>query len=201
VVVCLLAASWSASAGERSFTEKDGVVAMEAEHFTTQRGYSIVENSKASGGKAVRVGASGTLQFRITLKTAGKWYIWIRAYADGHTNNGLFLNLDGKALRAPKDHRHKGVRAIYLRKRVWSWKPEWQGRHSHAGPVTMEASAGQHVLTVLKRKTERPIIDKLVLTRAAEAPTGMGPAETPTGEEKKQGPGKPSGSAAKGGEK
>jgi hypothetical protein len=65
-----------------------------------------------------------------------------------------------------------GADSIYLRKHPvdFSWRPEWQGpgEGNHAGPITIEiAQPGLHRIALVARKTERPTLDKIVLTRRA----------------------------------
>ncbi|NCD23931.1 MAG: hypothetical protein EOL90_13490, partial [Spartobacteria bacterium] len=151
--------------------EVNGVVSMEAESYTSQLGYVRVGNANASGGAAMRAdgGSDSKLDFRFTVQQAGTWYVWVRAYATADVNNGFRLGLDGAV---------KGD--IYLKKIGWSWTPEWLRGESHSGPVTVTLSAGTHTLSILKRKVENPLLDKIVLTRTATPPSGLGPAATGT---------------------
>ncbi|MGD9611966.1 MAG: BACON domain-containing carbohydrate-binding protein [Kiritimatiellia bacterium] len=152
--------------------EVNGVVSMEAENYTAQTGYARVASSETSGGAGMRaVGAEGSnLDFKFSVQQAGTWYFWVRANATADVNNGFRLALDGS------------VRGdVYLKKIGWSWTPEWLTGHSHAGPITLNLTAGTHTLSILKRKVENPLLDKIVLTRSATAPTGLGPATTGTG--------------------
>jgi len=169
-----------AAAHAATFTEQSGVVSMEAENYTTQTGYAEVSDSGASGGVAMRVGSSGSLNFEITLTTGGRWYIWVRTYATDSESNGLYIDLDGTSVRAPSDHPLAGTADIYLKKVGWSWQPEWQGDGSgnHEGPITMDTTAGTHTLSVKKRKSEQPLVDKIVLTTTDSPPSDMGPPET-----------------------
>ena len=149
--------------------EVNGVVSMEAESYTSQTGYARHANGDASGGAAMRADGAdnSSLNFQFTVQQAGTWYVWIRAYATADVNNGYRLGLDNAVLGD-----------IYLKKIGWSWLPEWLNGESHAGPVTITLTAGSHVLKVLKRKIENPLIDKIVLTRSAAAPMEYGPAAT-----------------------
>jgi hypothetical protein len=81
-----------------------------------------------------------------------------------------------------------GTDVLYLRKHAsaYSWKPEWQGpgEGRHQGPVTINIpTAGLHHLALVARRGERPLVDKLVLTRDS-APeftsdgTALGPRQT-----------------------
>ena len=163
------------------FTENNGVVSMEAEHFSSQNGYGEYANTGASGSSVMRAdgGGGSSLDFQFTVQQGGTWYIWIRANANANENNGMYLNLDGAPLKAPAGHSLAGARDIYLVKSGWSWQQQWLIGLTHAGPVTMELTPGQHVLSILKRKMENPLIDKIVLTKTGAPPSGYGPTETP----------------------
>lgn len=172
------------SSSETEFYEQNGIVSMEAENYTSQEGYSIVYRSDASGTQAMKVGTDGSLNYSITLNTAGTWYIWIRTHATTADNNGIYLKLDGETLTAPESNPYAGVEDIYLTKYGWSWKPEWKGPGDgeHEGPITMTVSAGRHILSICKRKMEDPLIDKILLTLTDSVPgdDSFGPDETTT---------------------
>jgi hypothetical protein len=157
-----------------SFEEKNGVVSMEAENFKSQVGYSVVGNAQASASKVMQVGGGGSLNFEFDVKTPGTWYVWIRTYATTSEDNGIHLKVNNSELR-----HSRGTSDIYLKKGVWSWEPEWQfGESSHSGPIRANFVAGKNTLSILKRKVERPLIDKIVLTRTNQPPSGFGPPET-----------------------
>ncbi len=164
------------------FCEVNGEVVMEAEHFWGQTGYTSIARSDASGGTAMQVGASGVLHFEFWLATGGTWHFWPRTLAPDAESNGMYVDLDGITIRAPATSSYAGAADIYVQKSssAWYWEPKWQGPGSGQveGPVTFEASAGSHVLTIRKRKMERPLIDKVVLTTGNTPPSGLGPAET-----------------------
>jgi hypothetical protein len=70
---------------------------------------------------------------------------------------------------------------------AWNWVPEWLPTHAqeksglrHVGPVVMALNPGIHTLTIVKRKRERPLIDKVVLTIAGAPPEGFGPSASAT---------------------
>lgn len=165
------------------FCEEGEVVVMEAESYSAQEGYAAVARTDASGGTAMQVGDSGSLDFEVFLTTPGVYFFWIRTLASDAESNGIYVALDGELIEAPPENPYAGVTDIYLKKSAtqWFWDPAWQGAGSGAvqGPVTFVASAGQHTLSIRKRKMERPLIDKIVLTVADEIPTSLGPAETP----------------------
>jgi hypothetical protein len=161
------------------FVERNGVVSMEAENFTSQTGYQLFGSAGSSGGQVMKVVAgSGSLNFEFTVWQGGLWYIWVLTHATHVENNGMYLGLDGGMLSAPSWHPMAGATDIYLKKSGWSWTPLWLKGHSYAGPITADLTPGKHVLSVIKRKMENPLIDKIVLTRINQPPAGLGPAET-----------------------
>jgi hypothetical protein len=159
-----------------SFVEKNGIISMEAENFKSQVGYSVVGDSQASGGKVMQAGGGGSLNFEFDVTTPGKWYVWIRTFATTSEDNGMYLRVNNSDLR-----HSSGINDIYLEKGAWSWTPEWLfGESDHKGPITANFTSGTNTLSITKRKIERPLIDKIVLTRSNQPPAGFGPAETTT---------------------
>jgi len=147
---------------------------MEAEHYKSQTGYSLYSNSEASGGKIMQVGAGGSLNFEFNITNPGTWYLWIRTHVTDSNNNGMYIKLNGSDLR-----HSSGINDIYLSKNGWSWMPEWLfGESDHNGPISFRLNSGKNTISITKRKIEQPIIDKIVLTRTNNPPTGFGPAET-----------------------
>ncbi len=172
------AGSAGSGGGSAGAPPKDELCVVEAENYTSQNGYTKVNQSGASGGAAMQVGGSGSLNFDFDFKTGGRYYIWLRTLAADSENNGLFISLDGKRIEAPSGHPQAGVSDIYLKKSGnWQWEPEWQGSSGHSGPITFDATPGKHSLSIEKRKIERPLIDKLVINKSSSPPSGTGPAE------------------------
>ncbi len=147
---------------------------MEAEHFTSQNGFLTLTRSDASGNKVVQISSSGAkVNYEINVTQGGSWYLWIRTYASGSANNGMYVELNGAKIN------NGSVSDIYLKKGVWSWEPEWLfGESSHQGPIRVNINSGKHTLSIIQRKSERPYIDKIILTKSATPPTGFGEAET-----------------------
>jgi len=151
-------------------------VDLEIESGTMKTSVLVVDPT-ASGGHAVRFSAGGgRVDLDLPVLPAGPWYVWIRTRASTAEDNGLLMLLDGKPVSAPPDHKWAGVPDIYLTKKGWSWEPEWQGpgKGNHEGPIILNLSAGKHRLTLLKRKTELPLLDRLILTRDAKVPGEKG---------------------------
>jgi hypothetical protein len=177
----------AAPAAPYTFVESNHYVAMEAEHYTTQNGYVEGTPSGASGNKYMQVGTSGRLNFEFTVSSdADRWYVWIRSQAHDSEMNGVYLLIDNVHNTAPSDNTYSGARDIYLKKSntTWYWTPEYQGPGSgeHEGPIVIDNLApGKHTLTLEKRKSERPFIDKIVLTQVNVAPSGFGTPETAAG--------------------
>jgi len=166
-------------AGPPRYCERDGTIVMEAEGFSANEGYAMVSRADASGGVVMQVGERGALSFDIEVASSGRMYLWLRTLAPDAESNGVHVELDGSRIEAPADHPEAGSDDIYLQKMRWSWEPEWQGEGTHSGPVTFEVSAGAHRLTIIKRKVERPYIDRIALTWASAPPSGTGPTDTP----------------------
>lgn len=142
--------------------ERDGVIAFGAEEFAAQMGYQAY---LADGVVAMRAvgGSESRLDYAIQVNTSGRFLVRVRTYARTHTDNGLHLALDGELVRSPADHALAGASCVYLQKIGWSWDPEWQAGHQHSGPVTVDLEAGRHVFSILKRKIEVPLIDRIEL--------------------------------------
>lgn len=142
---------------------------IEAEEADDHENYSQVELAGASGGAAMRASEDETakLHFNVDILEAGRWELLIRAFCEGHTNNGLFIEVDGQRVVAPLDHIHSGQDAVYLIKERWAWTSSWYAMKKHVtkheGPVTINLPAGKHRITLVKRRRERPIIDQIWL--------------------------------------
>lgn len=159
----------------RVFKETNGVVSMEAEFCTSQTGYNRYFRADASGQSVMRAdGPTGSsLNFSFSVKQSGTWYFWVRAYADSHLNNGMQLALNGKRVSAPTNHPLAGASDVYLQKVGWSWQPQWLKGENHVGPITLQLPTGNHTLSIVKRKSENPLIDKIMLTKSPTAPSGF----------------------------
>lgn len=146
----------------------------EAESAVAAENYDRVEREGASGGVAMRASEEegAKLHFDIVVPEAGRWELSIRAFCEGHTNNGLFVEVDGQRRVAPPSHLHAGQDAVYLIKERWAWTSSWYAMKKHVtkheGPVTLDLTAGAHRLTLVKRRRERPFIDQIRITRIVD---------------------------------
>jgi len=157
------------SVPRKVYLEKEGVLMLEAENGY-QEGWQVVSSPITASGSVVQaVAQEARLTFQVEIKQAGRWYLWLRTYAPDSANNGLFLEWNGKPLVAPSDHLYAGVRDVYLLKssKQFHWKPEWQGpgEGNHRGPITIDVErAGRYSLSLVRRKTETPLLDRVALT-------------------------------------
>lgn len=182
--VLLVMTGGTATAG--TFQEVSGFVVMEAENATKVEEYAVESNAQASGGKGMRVtratkAGNGALAFDFVVATGGRYIVYIRTLCDDHLNNGLWLKLDGKQVVAPPTDKYAGVKDIYLSRPGWYWRPRWQGpgMGNHGGLVTIDVTPGRHTLTIVKRLSETPFIDKVVLgIPGLPGPQDLGPPET-----------------------
>lgn len=88
----------------RLFVERDGVVAMEAEHATEAQGWEPVGRPDASG-VAMRDGGprnGAHLAFKILVERPGRYVVWFRHAKPEHAtdqSNDCFVTVDGEDLR------------------------------------------------------------------------------------------------------
>ena len=106
------------------------------------------------------------VEYDICVPADGRYHVRIHTYAAGHYNNGLFIEVDGVTQAALPDHPLAGFKAIYLRKDMWSWDPQWLGSgNRHSGPVDIILKKGAHTFSFRKRKVERPHIHQIRLIK------------------------------------
>jgi hypothetical protein len=177
-----------------TFVDKNGIVSIEAEHYTTMNGYNELTDLNASGSKAMAISATnGSLNFQVTLSQGGAWYFYFRTYATDDKNNSIKINIDGTRLKAPSDDVNAGQDRMYLGKGgTYTWNSYWQGL-VHGGrswPIRWDATAGTHTISIIKDAANPPKIDKFIIVNnkinisrsASVVLPGYsipGPAETP----------------------
>ncbi len=168
--------------------EQDGLVAIEAENYATSRTYdkqswsvSRAHNGFAGSGavvvepdRGVRIRSrynkrSPELTYPVYFTRTGRYYIWLRVWADDDESNSLHLGLDGEARRSAS---YIGTE-IYGR---WIWtRKQLDGDEYASLDIT---SAGTKDLNLWMRE-DGLYVDRIILTTDRYyAPSADGPAES-----------------------
>jgi hypothetical protein len=163
--------------------DANGIVSMEAEHFTANTAQGGQSWLAVAGGTALQampntgVNQDGTytvssprLEFAVNFVKTGVHYIWARGMGATAADDSYHAGLDGVAL--PSSDR------IYGFGTDWTWS-----RSTMDGPVASftVGTTGVHTVNVWMRE-DGFVLDKLVITsNASYVPTATGPAESPTG--------------------
>jgi len=165
------------------------IISIEAEHFHTQQARSghswdVINVSHNSADEALQavpdsganinsnyVGTSPHLQYRINVRTPGRYYVWARARASDDSADSLHVGLNGIA--APNGFRLSNF-ATY-----WSWSSTLMTSGERA--YVDIGTAGEHVLDVWMRE-DGIIFDKVILTSSEQfEPEGQGLVESQQG--------------------
>lgn len=168
-----------------AFCEIDGQIVIDAEHASEIVAFDELELEDASGGLAMRAGEGmeAALRYDVEFAQGGDYHVWLRTQTVTVEDDGLFMELDAEMVTAPAGHPFAPTPSVYLVTSLsdWVWEPEWQGYlpGQHEGPVVISVTAGAHRFGILKRKIERPAVDKIVFSTSGAPPTGRGPDETP----------------------
>ena len=193
--------------------EQNGVVAVEAEAFTSQsktndrkwyvqNGNSNTPkpdpdgshaNSSSKGGYLeilpdTRVthddklingvnftnegGKAAVLNYKVKFKTAGKYYVWVRAYSTGTEDNGVHVGLNGK-------WPNSGNKMQWCSgKNQWTWESKQRTDAQHCGVAQQIylniPSPGVHTISFSMREDGFEF-DKFVLSKSYTKPSGNGP--------------------------
>jgi chitodextrinase len=182
----LVISSDAATAFQQS-TAADGLVSMEAEHYTAKadRGTHAWtrrdELAGDSGTGAVQAtpdngtvitgsiaSTSPELTYRVNFTRTGTHYVWIRGYATVPENNSLHAGLDG-AVPGTSDNIETNTFNAWV----------WISDSRDGGRVTLNvATPGLHTFSLYMRE-DGFTADKIVLTTDANyVPAGAGPAES-----------------------
>ncbi len=169
-----------------AFLETNGQVVIEAEHAhaagagsTGDSWESITTLADSSGGEALLAGPNDgdnmqdsikgpRLDYKVTFKSAGVYYVWVRIWGSSNKDDSVHAGLDG-------------VPASYGRYGITDSSKQWHWEQLAAGQrVTVQVDApGAHTLNIWMRE-DGTAIDKLLLTTdSAYTPSGPGPAESP----------------------
>ena len=170
------------------FVERDGLVVIEAEHFssksagTNHHWVNNVSGAASSGNFMVSTPDNGSikhntsgsprLSYRVRFERSGRFYLWIRGKGDTNAggegkSDSLHAGIDGKlATSADK---------IDLFPAAWNWSSHT--RDAIRASITVK-SPGIHSIDMWMREDGLEV-DKLLLTRdPGYIPQGAGPAET-----------------------
>jgi hypothetical protein len=112
--------------------------------------------------------ASPQLDYRIQFQKAGKYYLWIRAYAETGNDDSVHAGLDGKEV--------KSSTAVGLANKKWAWN----NRIMANAVATLDVAApGLHTVNLWMRE-DGAIVDRVLLTTNAKyVPKDAGPPESP----------------------
>jgi len=192
VVAAALSTAFSDGVRPKLFVERDGVVAMEAEHATRAKGWKPVKRDDASGVAMVDDG--GRLAFVIKIKRPGRYFVWFRhakPAGAGDKSNDCIVSVGGKGLEVhdgEKSHRVIGMgthqKALAFESRPKTHESKLRAYHPHfvvPRPAVVE-------FKVISRSPGY-LLDKIVLIHEAEGGDeakpeaigdlkGTGPAET-----------------------
>ena len=167
--------------------DKDGVIAIEAEHFhgkadkDPHKWVAVKEPAGFSGDGAMEarpnddtnnnedfVTLSPRLDYTVKFAKAGKYRVWVRGYGKTDADNSVHVGLDGKAVDSSD-------RIGDFPTEEWAW---YNGTHDNEPAVIEIKDAGTHTINLWMRE-DGFIIDKLLLTQDEKyTPKDKGPAET-----------------------
>jgi hypothetical protein len=169
-----------------AYQEQNGLVVIEAENamrFTDRSGYSWrpqtdvggfagpsfvrAEPEQKSGAADPYSAYSPSLEYTINFTTPGRYYVWVRAFANDSGANSLHLGWNGAEISM-------GRNLSWSETGVWVWTRRVE---SGTAQITVDA-AGQHTLNVWMRE-DGARLDRLILTTDPNyTPTDNGPAES-----------------------
>ena len=168
------------------FAEANGLLVVEAEHFTTNnpgtgsaaaRSWQLYSDGNASGGQAMRTTGTGVstgeningprLDYDVEFNTTGTYYIWVRMIGPNGSDNSVHVGLDNVPATL-------GYQGLSLTSSSWRWANRVGTRL-----VTVNITTpGRRTLNVWMRE-DGTRIDKIVMTRSSSyVPGGTGPAES-----------------------
>ena len=174
---------------EKLFVEdKDGVIAIEAEHFHNKvdkdphKWVLVKEPAGFSGDGAMEAkpnedgnqdaedfpDVSPRLDYKVKFAKAGKYRVWVRGYGKTDSDNSVHVGLDGKAVAA-------STRIGDFPTEEWAWQNETKDNEN----ATIEIKEpGTRTLNLFMRE-DGFVADKILLTLDAKyTPKDKGPAES-----------------------
>lgn len=164
----------------------DGLVCIEAEHFhrktdmgehawtpvTQPAGFSGAGALAALPNKGANwqkdfAATSPRLDYRIQFAKTGKYYVWVRGYAESGTEDSIHAGLDGAETGS--------ATGLTISVKKWAWTRRTM---ANANATLEVATAGIHTLNVWMRE-DGAIVDRILLTPDSKyVPPEPGPAET-----------------------
>ena len=105
------------------------------------------------------------LGFDINFTNAGTYYVWVRRYCTGSSQNSCHVGLDGTEIGTTFDNSNAGLNA-------WTWISY------PSASEKVYIATGTHTFQV-RRGEEDYRIDRIILTTDSNyTPSGTGPAES-----------------------
>lgn len=114
------------------------------------------------------------VHYRVHFRTAGRYYVWVRAHSTGSEDNGLHVGIDGTWPET--GHRLQWCEG----KQTWHWESKQRTEKVHCGEpykIYLDVEAGLHEITFAMREDGFEF-DKWLMTleREFERPAHAGPA-------------------------
>ncbi len=163
-----------------AYVEVGGQVVIEAEHFDTNDARTdptgeALTLSSATGGYVAEGymypadegvenatwDNAAECTYNIDFTNAGTYTIWLRRYFDDDGHNSCFVGFDGIQAGSTCDNVTSGTG-------TWYW---------YAHTTTVDISAGVHAFN-LRRRERGYKVDRIVITKNGNTPSGTGPAES-----------------------
>lgn len=120
-------------------------------------------------------GKMAVLSYKVHFETAGRYFVWVRAYSSGSEDNGLHVGIDGTWPES-------GQRMQWCQgKNSWRWESKQRTQKNHCGEphkIFLDvAKPGEHTIHFSMREDGFEF-DKWLMTtdREFKRPTGLGPA-------------------------
>jgi hypothetical protein len=122
--------------------------------------------NKNTGWPKDFVGTSPRLDYRIQFAKAGKYYLWIRGYAESGADDSVHVGLNGAEIPT--------ATAVTISMKKWAWSRRTMSNVNGSLDVT----AGTHTLNLWMRE-DGAIVDRILLTSDPKyVPKDPGPPET-----------------------
>ncbi len=114
------------------------------------------------------------VDYKVKFSSAGKYFVWVRAYSTGTEDNGVHVGIDGTWPES-------GKRLQWCTgKNQWTWESKQRTDANHCGEAQKiyldVPSAGVHTISFSLREDGFEM-DKFVLSKTYTKPSGEGPDE------------------------